>query len=389
MAKSKTTLIRTDTPGVYRRGKVYAYVYRVEGRQKWGSAPTLAAARKAKRQAEADADRGLIVDVENIKFGDYARHWILTYQGRTSSGFRESTRRWYRQVLEQRIIPYFDSRRICLGDIRPRDVKAFIVWLLEQEDPRRPGRKLAKESIRHHVAVLRALLADATEEDVIRSNPASGVRVSVPEGEGTGRPLVEGKKAMTVVQLRALLEEVPPEWRLFFEFMAHTGLRIGEMIEVRWGRDLVVGDEPVLRVRWQFADGQVREPKTRYGKRDIPMSPRLVARLVAAAGGEPLDGELVFTSSVGTRVDRRNIYNNVLGPAAKRAGLSWVTLHTFRHTCASLLFAPADRGGGGKNVKQVQAWLGHHSAAFTLHQYVHLVDAGMGEADFFDDLLAS
>jgi hypothetical protein len=194
---------------------MYAYVYRVEGRQKWGSAQTLAAARKAKRQAEADADRGLIVDIENIKFGDYARHWILTYQGRTSGGFRESTRRWYRQVLEQRIIPYFDSRRICLGDIRPRDVKAFIVWLLEQEDPRRPGRKLAKESIRHHVAVLRALLADATEEDVIRSNPASGVRVSVSEGEGTGRPLVEGKKAMTVVQLRALLEEVPPEWRLF------------------------------------------------------------------------------------------------------------------------------------------------------------------------------
>jgi hypothetical protein len=32
MAKSKSTLVRTDTPGVYRRGKVYAYVYRVEGR---------------------------------------------------------------------------------------------------------------------------------------------------------------------------------------------------------------------------------------------------------------------------------------------------------------------------------------------------------------------
>jgi hypothetical protein len=44
MAKSKSTLVRTDAPGVYRRGKAYAYVYRVEGRQKWGSAPTLAAA---------------------------------------------------------------------------------------------------------------------------------------------------------------------------------------------------------------------------------------------------------------------------------------------------------------------------------------------------------
>jgi hypothetical protein len=42
---------------------------------------------------------------------------------------------------------------------------------------------VAKASIRHHVAVLRALLADATEEDLIRSNPAAGVRVAVPEAD--------------------------------------------------------------------------------------------------------------------------------------------------------------------------------------------------------------
>lgn len=75
MAKTATTkLVRTDTPGVYKRGKKYTYVYRVEGRQKWGTAPTLSAARKAKRQAEADADRGLIFATEDIKFGDYARN---------------------------------------------------------------------------------------------------------------------------------------------------------------------------------------------------------------------------------------------------------------------------------------------------------------------------
>jgi integrase len=48
-------------------------------------------------------------------------------------------------------------------------------------------------------------------------------------------------------------------------------------------------------------------------------------------------------------------------------------LHTFRHTCASMLF------GSGKNAKQVQRWLGHHSAAFTLDTYVHLLDEGLGE----------
>lgn len=41
--------------------------------------------------------------------------------------------------------------------------------------------------------------------------------------------------------------------------------------------------------------------------------------------------------------------------------------HAFRHTCASLLFDE------GRNVKQVQRWLSHHSAAFTPVTYVHLL----------------
>jgi hypothetical protein len=33
----------------------------------------------------------------------------------------------------------------------------------------------------------------------------------------------------------------------------------------------------------------------------------------------------------------------------------------------------------GKNAKQVQRWLGHHSAAFTMSVYVHLLDENLGE----------
>jgi integrase len=33
----------------------------------------------------------------------------------------------------------------------------------------------------------------------------------------------------------------------------------------------------------------------------------------------------------------------------------------------------------GANAVQVQRWLGHHSAAFTLATYVHLLDSGVGE----------
>jgi hypothetical protein len=52
--------------------------------------------------------------------------------------------------------------------------------------------------------------------------------------------------------------------------------------------------------------------------------------------------------------------------------------HTFRHTCASMLF------DAGKNVRQVADWLGHSDPAFTLRTYVHLMDGGLGDADFLD-----
>lgn len=62
--------------------------------------------------------------------------------------------------------------------------------------------------------------------------------------------------------------------------------------------------------------------------------------------------------------------------------MPWVTFHTFRHTCASLLFA------AGRNVKQVQEWLGPADPGFTLRTYVHLQDEGVGDAAFMDEAVA-
>jgi hypothetical protein len=125
-------------------------------------------------------------------------------------------------------------------------------------------------------------------------------------------------------------------------------------------------------------NGEVSRPKSRYDCRDIPLSPAIAQRLWQLGRR---DGELLFTTSVGTRLNRHNIARYVLKPAAARAGVPWATLRTFRHTCASLLFA------AGKDPKQVQEWLGHHDAAFTLRTYVHLLEDGVSDAGFFDAIM--
>jgi hypothetical protein len=71
---------------------------------------------------------------------------------------------------------------------------------------------------------------------------------------------------------------------------------------------------------------------------------------------------------------------NALKPAARAAGVPWAGLHTLRHTCATLLFRE------GANAVQVQAWLGHHSPAFTLATYVHALADDQPDPSFFDQL---
>ena len=108
----------------------------------------------------------------------------------------------------------------------------------------------------------------------------------------------------------------------------------------------------------------------------------MVQRLWPLCAGRPQD-EPLFVSGRGGRLHESNARGRVLEPARERAGLPWVTFHSFRHTCASLLFDV------GKNVKQVSEWLGHADPAFTLRTYVHLMDDGLGAADFLDGAIIS
>ncbi len=115
--------------------------------------------------------------------------------------------------------------------------------------------------------------------------------------------------------------------------------------------------------------------KTRNGRRDLPLLSDLARGLWVRCQGSVPDTPL-FVTRTGSRLSDGNLRRRVLAPAATAAGVPWIGFHTFRHTCASRLLA------GGKNIAQVSKWLGHADPAFTLRTYVHLMDEGLGDAEF-------
>jgi integrase len=86
---------------------------------------------------------------------------------------------------------------------------------------------------------------------------------------------------------------------------------------------------------------------------------------LAANPGESTD--LVFTSNGGGPLDPDNFRKRVLKPLVEEVGAPWAGFHTFRHTFASIHLSE------GTNLVALSRALGHHSPAFTLSRYTHLL----------------
>jgi integrase len=186
-------------------------------------------------------------------------------------------------------------------------------------------------------ASLSAMFGTAVEDGLLRSNPVTGVRVppapsdAEPERDGTA-------KALTRSELAIFLAALPGEWLLFFEFLAHTGLRISETIGLTWAH-LDLGERPRVLVREQLYEGKRRRLKSGSGRRDVPLSAQMAARLLAHRRDSYRGTEgPVFASRAGAQLSPSNVWRRTLKPTRDAVGLPWVTFHSFGHTCAGLLF---------------------------------------------------
>jgi integrase len=145
---------------------------------------------------------------------------------------------------------------------------------------------------------------------------------------------------------------------LLVDFLLVTGLRISEAIA------LDLGDVDFGRCRVKVSKRLYRgfdTPKSRFGRREVPITPDLGRRLWSERKDRPqaTDADPLFVSAHGVRLDYANVYNRTLKPAMRKAGITWGGAHRLRHTTATHLI----RNGASAN--QAQLWLGHDDPGFT------------------------
>ena len=356
-------MVKTSHPGVYRRGSRWVAVYRIDGRQRKESARTFQEAREIKIRRAAQA----ACDAAGPTLHGYALEWVDQYAGRGANDvINDRTRREYRRLLIKYALAYFspDER---LREVDERRARAFVDWLCRLSDE--DGHRLCDRSIRNAVLPLQSCLGHAARAGLLGSD-AEPVMLLPRRRRGRGYEFDE-RRFLTREQLVALLAEVPDGWRPLFEVLASAGLRISEAIALRVMDVDLDCDQPRIQVRRAIVDGQLTGPKSRHGRRAIPISTALAAQLRPTAAGRA-ETDLLLVGAQGATLRPGNLRYRVMIPAAERAGVPWARFHTLRHTCAALLIE------AGASALRLQRWMGHHSAAFTLDTYGHLMQDGLG-----------
>lgn len=322
--------------------------------------PSLADARAWRSETQTGVRRGTMRAPAHTSVREAAEELVVGMKSgrvRTRSGelYKPSATRSYEAALRDHVVPQLGPTR--LGDVQRRDVQQIADDLLAK------GRD--RSTIRNALMPLRVIFRRAVEDGDVALNPCTHLRL--PAVRGRRERIASPEEAE---QLLAVLHERDGA---IWATALYAGLRRGELMALRWEDvDLAAGVIHVERAYDEKERVDV-EPKSRAGRRTVPIVGALRDVLVEYRAREHRDAGLVFGSSAETPFQPSNVWRRAQ-TSWKRAGLNPIGLHEARHTFASVLIAT------GVNAKAITTYMGHASIQTTYDLYGKLMPGSESEA---------
>jgi integrase len=279
----------------------------------------------------------------------------LFLDGRGRDGLEESTLRQYRQHVRHHIEPLIGPLK--LSQLTGPRVHGFFDELLDL------GRSPAM--LRKVRTTLVGILNHAQSRGLVTLNEVAVAKLRLPKSDTATHP-------PTKVELQLLLAATQGQGRVMVQTAIFTGLRMGELLALSWDDIDLPGRSVTVRRAVNFR-GHFKPPKSRAGRRTIPIGDGLVSQLRVWRLGCPKGVEqLVFPNGVGNVENGGNVLNRSFYPAMAKAGLVDVggrrlfRFHDLRHAAAALFIEQFN------NPKRVQQLMGHASITLTFDRYGYL-----------------
>src|SRR5437588_4659214 len=351
--------------GLVRRGEKWCIrYYGPDGRQRWETiGPNKKEAETVLHQRLFEVRSGIFPILRRrsqITFQKLAEEWVESY---AKAHVRPSTLTTYRWLLDHHLLPAFGTRILTM--LTPKDVQAYLAEKIRQ---------VAPKTANHGLVLLKEILEAAVAWGQIPTNPAKQIRkAALPHREAT---------LWTATEIQRFLIAADDKWRSVFLTAVFTGLRLGELQAMGWrtqNRPNFATNKIEVTCSYNDRTRRLGPPKSERSVRTVDMAPSVRQTLLALQ--KSATGPLVFSSEKGGPVPP-SVLARAYHATIKRAQVSRIRFHDLRHTYASLLIE------AGKHPKYISAQMGHHSAAFTLDTYGHLMDRlPVRPVEWIDDLV--
>jgi len=262
---------------------------------------------------------------------------------------RPSTVSDYRNTVNCYLLPGF-GEDTSVEDISVADVDAYRSGLVAE------GR-LSDRTINKSLVLLHGIFKRAQREHGLSANPAAGAERQPYRRSGDFQVL----DAAEVAQLAACAEDAQDA--AMFTVAAFTGLRLGELLALRWTD--VDFTNRLVHVRRSYVLGHEDTPKS--GRvRSVPMIDQAGRALdgLSRRGRFTGDDDRVFVNEAGDVLSQDRLRPRYRA-ALERAGLALIRFHDLRHTFGTLAVQAFP-------LSDVKAYMGHADISTTM-LYVHHV----------------
>ena len=299
-----------------------------------------------------------------VKFSDFIEQWK---EGYAKKNYKLMTLDTMKHIMK-RVNEELGHMR--LSKINRRHIQSFINSLSDGNAHYKP---LGAKTVRNYINYTSSIFEYAIRLDLISNNPCS--KTDLPALKKVERDVYTLQEAQEFID--ALRQKAPIVFQTYFILSIYGGLRRGELCGLTWDdidfeNEIITIDKALYHITKQ--GNKLDTPKSASSNRSLKLPSEIFGffrKLKIFYDNEEQrlgsywnDNDFVFKDEDGNSLSPLKP-NRWLHKFCEKENLKYVTPHSFRHFCASLMI------DSGANVKTVQACLGHSDASTTLNIYAH------------------